>query len=220
MWTLLKHSRSRYLVVLHVRCSASKTLRVVLHLGGEEGQHWHNKHWRAHCYLQRDHLPVSKGKVTLKLVLELGFWIDCIAVLQHLNPGMTSRCTQRLFTCTARPSTTRFLRALSWGSFYFLTRWNLKLQHVVLIVDGFVHRTSVKCSSAWIWTHQSNRVRRVITTWFSLSCRLEWNPRIIRFKFIFNWNLCTFVKSLKIISCLGWEWDKKIWYANRRMNWS
>ena len=127
MWTLLKHSRSRYLVVLHVRCSASKTLRVVLHLGGEEGQHWHNKHWRAHCYLQRDHLPVSKGKVTLKLVLELGFWIDCIAVLQHLNPGMTSRCTQRLFTCTARPSTTRFLRALSWGSFYFLTRWNLKL---------------------------------------------------------------------------------------------
>ena len=26
MWTLLKHSRSRYLVVLHVRCSASKTL--------------------------------------------------------------------------------------------------------------------------------------------------------------------------------------------------
>ena len=73
MWTLLKHSRSRYLVVLHVRCSASKTLRVVLHLGGEEGQHWHNKHWRAHCYLQRDHLPVSKGKVTLKLVLELGF---------------------------------------------------------------------------------------------------------------------------------------------------
>ena len=73
MWTLLKHSRSRYLVVLHVRCSASKTLRVVLHLGGEEGQHWHNKHWRAHCYLQRDHLPVSKGKVTLKLLLELGF---------------------------------------------------------------------------------------------------------------------------------------------------
>ena len=38
-------------------------LRVVLPSGGEEGQHWDNKHRRAYCHLQRDYFSVSKGKV-------------------------------------------------------------------------------------------------------------------------------------------------------------
>ena len=127
MWTLLKHSRSRYLVVLHVRCSASKTLESCV------APRWWRRPTLAQQALARPLLSSERslacvqGEGNLKTCVKLGFWIDCIAVLQHLNPGMISRCTQRLFTCTARPSTTRFLRALSWGSFYFLTRWNLKL---------------------------------------------------------------------------------------------
>ena len=32
--------------------------------GGEEGQHWHNKHRGAYRHLQRDHIIMSKGEVT------------------------------------------------------------------------------------------------------------------------------------------------------------
>ena len=44
-----------------------------------------------------------------------------------LNPGTTSRCIQHLSTYTARPSTTRYLQALLWDYFSFLTRWRTLL---------------------------------------------------------------------------------------------
>ena len=94
--------------------------------------------------------------------------------MYNFNPGTTSRCTQRLSTCTARPLTTRFLQPPLWGSFFFLTRLSPRL--LQLSFDLVLHRTSGKCSSVSTWTPQSNRAKRATITLFSHSCRFAKNP--------------------------------------------
>ena len=94
-----------------------QALRVLLPPGGEESQHWDNKHRRPYCHLQRDYFSGTKGEVMLVYLSVCVFDCWCIFLSVCLIVCLFACVSDILYACVSlsflqlsREITTLFLR--------------------------------------------------------------------------------------------------------------